>query len=101
MKSKGIEFSKTHAAINDITWSTSVQYGARTGITVRALKGKNISALSEKDIITIVQDYKFNNVENLFPSSPTWWGDLRSRAIAEKRDLLELEKTNKVIDDEN
>lgn len=101
LKSKGVVFSAEHAAINDMIWSTSVQYGPKTGVIVRALKGKDVGSLSEKDIITIVQDYKYTNVENLFPSSPTWWDDLKTRAVTEKRDLLKLESLNKVIKNED
>jgi hypothetical protein len=79
LKSKGIVFSAEHAAINDMIWSTSVQCGPTTGVIFRALKGKDVNSLSEKDVITIVQDYKETNVENLFPSSPTWWGDLMAK----------------------
>lgn len=67
---------------------------------MRALKNKNISSLSEKDVITIVQDYKYTNVEDLFPSSPTWWDDLKARAVTEKRDLLRLENLNKDLKNE-
>lgn len=101
LKTKGIVFSAEHAAINDMIWSTSVQYGPKTGVIVRALKDKNVSSLSEKDVITIVQDYKYSNVENLFSSSPTWWSDLKTRAITEKRDLLKLEELNKVLKNED
>lgn len=65
LASKGLNFSHSLAAINDMIWSTSVQYGPTTGLISRALKGKNLETLTDADVITIVQDYKINHVEDL------------------------------------
>ncbi|HFO3881032.1 TPA: hypothetical protein ACHJTJ_005226, partial [Escherichia coli] len=98
---KGLNFSHSLAAINDMIWSTSVQYGPTTGLISRALKGKNLETLTDADVITIVQDYKINHVEDLFPSSPTWWDDLKTRALTEKKDLLELNELNLELKNED
>ncbi|HFS2350435.1 TPA: hypothetical protein ACHXFU_005209, partial [Escherichia coli] len=101
LASKGLNFSHSLAAINDMIWSTSVQYGPTTGLISRALKGKNLETLTDADVITIVQDYKINHVEDLFPSSPTWWDDLKTRALTEKKDLLELNELNLELKNED
>ncbi|ELT9933405.1 hypothetical protein QNZ33_004169 [Escherichia coli] len=101
LASKGLNFSHSLAAINDIIWSTSVQYGPTTGLISRALKGKNLETLTDADVITIVQDYKINHVEDLFPSSPTWWDDLKTRALTEKKNLLELNELNLELKNED
>ncbi|EBC6378490.1 hypothetical protein C3570_11475 [Salmonella enterica] len=101
LASKGIYFSHSRAAINDMIWSTSVQYGPTTGLISRALKGKDFETLTDADVITIVQDYKINHVEDLFPSSPTWWDDLKTRALTEKKDLLKLNELNLELQNED
>lgn len=101
LASKGLNFSHSRAAINDMIWSTSVQYGPTTGLISRALKGKDFETLTDADVITIVQDYKINHVEDLFPSSPTWWDDLKTRALTEKKDLLKLNELNLELKNEN
>lgn len=101
LTSKGLNFSHSRAAINDMIWSTSVQYGPTTGLISRALKGKDFETLTDADVITIVQDYKINHVEDLFPSSPTWWDDLKTRALTEKKDLLKLNELNLELKNED
>ncbi|QLR43379.1 hypothetical protein HV346_12125 [Enterobacter sp. RHBSTW-00994] len=101
LASKGLNFSHSRAAINDMIWSTSVQYGPSTGLISRALKGKDFETLTDADVITIVQDYKINHVEDLFPSSPTWWDDLKTRALTEKKDLLKLNELNLELKNED
>ncbi|HCI4542907.1 TPA: hypothetical protein NO871_001291 [Klebsiella quasipneumoniae subsp. quasipneumoniae] len=101
LASKGLNFSHSRAAINDMIWSTSVQYGPTTGLISRALKGKDFETLTDADVITIVQDYKINHVEDLFPSSPTWWDDLKTRALTEKKDLLKLNELNLELKNED
>ncbi|MBX4652839.1 hypothetical protein [Klebsiella michiganensis] len=101
LASKGLNFSHSRAAINDMIWSTSVQYGPTTGLISRALKGKDFETLTDAEVITIVQDYKINHVEDLFPSSPTWWDDLKTRALTEKKDLLKLNELNLELKDED
>ncbi|MCY1701150.1 hypothetical protein OVA10_24420 [Lelliottia sp. SL45] len=101
LASKGLNFSHSRAAINDMIWSTSVQYGPTTGLISRALKGKDFETLTDADVITIVQDYKINHVEDLFPSSPTWWNDLKTRALTEKKDLLKLNELNLELKNED
>lgn len=101
LASKGLNFSHSRAAINDMIWSTSDQYGPTTGLISRALKGKDFETLTDADVITIVQDYKINHVEDLFPSSPTWWDDLKTRALTEKKDLLKLNELNLELKNED
>ena len=54
------------------------------------MSGKDSSKLSDAQIISLVQDYKRNNTESLFRSSPSQWGGLRDRAGKEKEALLAL-----------
>lgn len=83
------------AAVNDLIWSTSVQYGPSTSLIIKATKNK--SGFGDKELIKMVQDYKYDNVHRLFRSSPTLWPMLKERAKSEKKKLLDLHEKNAVI----
>ncbi|MGY5819548.1 VgrG-related protein [Vibrio chemaguriensis] len=95
--SEGIIKDTNEAAILDMIWSTSVQFGARTSLISRAV-GKS-TELSSREIIEIVQNYKHDKTHLLFKSSPTWWGGLRQRALSEKIKLLALLDQNAIIEE--
>ncbi|HFO5334348.1 TPA: hypothetical protein ACHJ9Y_004872 [Escherichia coli] len=90
----GIHINHKRAAIHDMIWSTSVQYGPYTNIIIKSLDGLSFDSATDIQIITAVQDYKYDNVEKKFRSSPTLWPGLKARAISEKNKLLKLEKDN-------
>ena len=94
MAKHGIHINHKRAAIHDMIWSTSVQYGPYTNIIIKSLDGLSFDSATDIQIITAVQDYKYDNVEKKFRSSPTLWAGLKARAISEKNKLLELEKDN-------
>ncbi|HAT8529706.1 vgrG protein [Vibrio vulnificus] len=95
--SEGIIKNTNEAAILDMIWSTSVQFGARTSLISRAV-GKR-TELSSREIIELVQNYKHDKTHLLFKSSPTWWGGLRQRALSEKIKLLALLDQNAIIEE--
>ncbi|HGH8177223.1 TPA: type VI secretion system tip protein VgrG, partial [Vibrio cholerae] len=80
LRGKGLLFEHNRAAVHDLIWSTSVQFGGRTNLIFNALNGQNMESMTDKDIIILVQDYKLVNTERLFKSSPSWWSDLKKRA---------------------
>jgi type VI secretion system secreted protein VgrG len=88
----GLDLSKYGPAVQDLVWSTAVQFGpARTNIYTTALKGK--SEMTDKDIVNIVSDYKIANVDEFFKtSSPSIRDGVRSRFKAEKSKLLGMIK---------
>ena len=88
----GFPIFNKDAALNDMVWSTSVQFGPRTKLIKRALDGLVVSSLSVIEIIRAVQDYKIANNSSLFASSPTLQPGLLARAIDEKKRLLDLER---------
>lgn len=98
LRDNGLGLSNGRAALQDLIWSTSVQYGPKTKLIVRALAGLDVGSMTDRDIIIKVQDYKYLNVEAHFFSSPNWWNDLKARAAGEKQKLLMLEAENRVVD---
>ncbi len=95
LKDRGIDLSERGRAVQDMLWSTSVQYRNLTpGIFERSLRESyghtDISKLTDQQIITAVQDNKLNNTERYFSGSPELWDSLRNRARNEKGDLTAL-----------
>ena len=93
LKKAGMDLSSKGPAVQDMIWSTAVQFG-NINIVENALKGKDIGAMSDADIINAVQDYKYSNNNRIFKSSPKLWSGLLKRAKGEKADLLELAKAH-------
>ena len=94
LKEAGIDLSQRGAAVQDMLWSTSVQFRDLTkGIVTGALKGKDLSKLSDADIVSAVQDYKRDHNDSLFSKSKDLWPGLLKRAANEKQDLLDLARS--------
>lgn len=89
----GYDMTKYGPAVQDLVWSTAVQFGpARTTIFTVPLKGK--SELNDKDIVTLVSEYKIDQVDELFKSSSeSIRNGVKSRYRSEKTALLSLIKT--------
>lgn len=98
LKDNGLDFVNDRAALQDLIWSTAVQYGPKTRLFVKALAGRDANILTDRDIIVLVQDYNYSKVESLFESSPGWWSDLKIRASGEKAKLLRLEVEKRVVE---
>ncbi|MCU6667258.1 hypothetical protein M8013_00585 [Enterobacteriaceae bacterium H4N4] len=98
LEKNGIKLTHKRAAIHDMIWSTSVQYGPYTNLIVKATENILFESSTDSQIIELVQDYKYINTETKFPSSPTLWPGLKSRASSEKAKLLSLVKANAEIE---
>jgi murein DD-endopeptidase MepM/ murein hydrolase activator NlpD len=76
-------------ALQEMAWSTSVQYGGGTNIVSKALSGMNIADMSPDDIVKKIQNYKHNTIGSYFSGSS---GDVQSgvsnRTMSELNDLL-------------
>ena len=70
-KKTGIDISEKGSAVQDAIWSTSTQYGpGLTGSIVRdAVKGKDLSTLTDTELIDAIQDVKRDKVDSHFISS--------------------------------
>ena len=93
LKRSGINLSGKGAAVQDSLWSTSVHLGPEGAASAfkKATKGRDVSQMTDADIVTAVQDYKLANNDRLFAkSSPAVRAGTASRAVAEKSRLLAL-----------
>ena len=77
-------------AVQDLIWSGAVQFGpANISAFKETLSGK--SQLSDKDIVTLVSEWKIKNVDILFKSSSQNIKEgVRTRYQSEKQALLGL-----------
>lgn len=90
LKRKGLDLTQFGPAVQDLIWSTAVQFGPnRTSVFLEPLEGK--TQLTDKDIVNIVMEYKINNVPVLFASSSdNIRNGVVSRYNSEKSDLNKL-----------
>jgi hypothetical protein len=105
LSAAGIQLSNRGRAVQDAIWSTSVQFRNLTPrIFARGLADKfgehfELPALTDKQIIEAVQDYKIAHNSSLFKSSPEWQPGLLRRAYDEKTNLLKLATQEQLIGD--
>ena len=94
LQKAGIDLSGRGAAVKDAVWSTSVQFGGKSGLIQKALAGKDHAKMSDAEIVSAIQDYKATNNDKLFASSSAAVraGTL-NRATSEKSALLKLDAT--------
>ncbi|MDO5692745.1 MAG: peptidoglycan-binding domain-containing protein [Pseudomonadota bacterium] len=94
----GFNIENRSKAVKDMVWSTSVQYRNLTeGIFLKATKGCNLSELTDAELIEKVQNYKHDNIETNFKSSPTLWKSLGNKILNEKSDLLQLQQAEDLL----
>lgn len=104
LAAKGIDLTTRSKAVQEMIYSTAVQYGpgGASRVIGRALGGQDLSQMSDEDILSIVQDDKNANIRTDFESSPKWWDSLSNRTQREKGRLLEYlaqEKAAKKVED--
>ena len=76
-------------AVQEMIFSTAVQYGPNSGVIADALKGKDVANMTDKDIVAAVQDYKAKTVSGYFgSSSAAVRAGVANRIKNEKNDLI-------------
>ena len=96
----GYDFSERGKAVQDMLWSTAVQYrGYTVGKIERAEResGLDFSKASDKEIITAVQDSKYKHYKEDFASSSKQWKGISNRMLDEKAQLLKLAGYEEII----
>jgi len=69
MAGMGIDLSRRGQAVQELIMSTAIQYGPANNKLSRVLQGKDLSALSDAEIIDLVQKSKAENIKGDFSSS--------------------------------
>lgn len=90
LKRCGIDLSGYGPAVQDLIWSSAVQFGpGKTSLFTVPLQGK--SNLTEADVVSLVSEYKLGNVDKLFASSDSSQRNgVSNRFASEKKDLLKM-----------
>ena len=65
----GLDVSKRGKAVQEMVYSTAVQYGGNTNAIKRALQGLDLDKMTDEQIINTVQQSKAQNVGSDFKSS--------------------------------
>lgn len=103
LKGRGVDLSDRGRAVQDMLWSTSVQFRNLTpNVVANGLKDKfgegyQLSKLTDEQIVGAVQDYKLKRNDSLFSGSPDLWPGLRDRAKNEKTELTELARDEQTL----
>lgn len=89
----GMDFSKKGRAVQEMLYSTGIQYGPDSGVVSAALKGKPVANMSDSEIVQTVQDYKSATTDRYFTSSSAKvQASVANRALREKAKLLAMDK---------
>jgi len=92
----GMDLSGKGKAVQEMVLSTANQYGANSNVIERALKGRDVAAMSEADIISAVQDFKAQrNKLDFRNSSPKVQAGVAKRIQEEKEFLLAVDRIDK------
>lgn len=90
LKKAGLDLTGYGPAVQDLIWSGAVQFGP-TNIKAFTEPLANKSTLTDKDIVTLVSEWKIKNVDLLFKSSSnSIKNGVKQRYETEKTALLRL-----------
>ncbi|NJR25941.1 MAG: S8 family serine peptidase, partial [Richelia sp. CSU_2_1] len=94
-KTLDLDVNKHSKALQNVIWSTAVQHGANTKLVNNALKGKNISRMSESELINAIyaERGEKDSAGNLvyFSSSPrNIQKSVANRFVGERSDALAM-----------
>ncbi len=93
LKSNGIDLTHRGPAVEDAVWSTAVQFGPHSDVIKTALRGQNVSKMSDAQIVKAIYNYKEASVANRFrSSSPQVQQSVENRFHREESHLLALSK---------
>ena len=99
LQQAGFDFSGRGKAVQDMIWSTSVQYRDYTVAHFeRAFPDKSkIATMTDQEIIAKFQDDKLAHYKTDFRSSPDLWNGIKNRIVSEKEDLLQLANQEDIV----
>lgn len=90
LRAEGVDLTQRGGAVQEMIFSTSTDYGSGEVIR-RGLRGKDLSSLSDADLIEAVQDDKLKHVDRDFRHlSEEGRNKQRQKILKEKRDLVDM-----------
>ncbi|NBV82499.1 hypothetical protein EBR57_00015 [bacterium] len=102
LSSMGIDLSRRSQAVQELIMSTAVQYGPANNKLSRVLNGKDVSALSDEQIINLVQASKIENIKGDFTdSSEDVRNGVLNRIERERKTLLSMIPEQKSEDNDS
>jgi murein DD-endopeptidase MepM/ murein hydrolase activator NlpD len=95
-KDTGLDVSQRSKAVQDVLWSVAVQHGAGQKIFQRALAGKDVSKMSDEQIINAVYDERSAEGGSKYfgRSSASIRSGVMNRFSNERKDALAMLKEN-------
>jgi len=95
LKAAGLDLTGRGAAVQEAIYSTSVQYGPRSGVIKSALGDPAaVAGMSDADIVARIQDYKAANNETLMRNnSPEVRASVLQRIGRERAQLIGMANT--------
>ena len=98
----GYDFSSRGRAVQDMIWSTAVQYGGGSSTVDKFRRAEKESQLdfsvaTDKEIITAVQDSKYRHYQEDFQSSHGNWKGISNRILEEKNSLIRLSEQEQIV----
>lgn len=84
----GVDLSQRGAGVKEMIYSTAVQYGSGSSVVANALKGKDVNAMSDPELIKAVQDYKAGTTDRYFKSSSAQTQQSVAMRAANEKDVL-------------
>lgn len=85
LQAKGVNVAERSPGLQELLFSTGVQYGGGSRVIENALKGKEVSEMSDEEIIDVVTQYKIENVDTHFRSlrenSGREWSRMRESLV--------------------
>jgi hypothetical protein len=88
LQRSGIDLSGKGRSVQESIMSTANQYGPNTDLIREALKGKDPTNMTDKEIVNAIQDYKADTVDTRFRSSSEKDREGVARRIERERTAL-------------
>lgn len=79
LKGSGIDLSGRSEKVQRVIFATANAEGANTHTIINALKGKNVTKMSDDDIINAIYDYKSDHLKQTYAASPKLLPGLEKR----------------------
>ena len=80
----GVDLGVRGSAVQEMLYANGRRYGAADNSVAAALKGKDVKAMTDADIIKVVYDYKMNIVPKKFAEMKTQERSAMQRELAEE-----------------